>query len=82
MKTCPYNTNTDLTYCVEGVCQRNVAQWVDYLGCCTGPLFCPDFNLTSCGITDITPCSSVTSNPSEIPSPSETPNPSKTRSSS
>ena len=57
---CPRNSNTGLDYCVEGVCQRNVTQWVDYMGCCAGSILRPDFNLTSCGITDTTPCPSGT----------------------
>ena len=55
---CPFNKNGQ--YCVEGVCQRNVTQWANYMGCCAGSLLRPSFNLTSCGITDTTPCSSGT----------------------
>ena len=58
---CPYNSNTESYYCVEGACQRNVTQWTNYMGCCAGSLLHPGFtNLTSCGITDTTPCSSGT----------------------
>ena len=65
---CPYNSNNNLNYCVEGVCQLYVTQWADYMGCCASPLFRPDFNLTTCGITNTTPCSSRPSKPSETPS--------------
>ena len=58
---CPYyNVNSSSQYCVGGVCQRNVIQWVNYMGCCAGSVLHPSFNLTSCGITDTTPCSSGT----------------------
>ena len=56
--TCPIKING--WYCVEGVCQRNVTQWANYMGCCAGSLLRPSFNLTSCGITDTIPCSSGT----------------------
>ena len=29
----------------EGVCQRNVTQWTNYMGCCAGSLLRPDLNL-------------------------------------
>ena len=51
---------SDNWYCVKGACQRNVTQWANYMGCCAGSLLRPTFNLTSCGITDTTPCSSGT----------------------
>ena len=58
---CPYYSNIDGHYCVEGVCQRNVTQWENYMGCCASSfLLAFDFNLTSCGITDTTPCPSGT----------------------
>ena len=57
---CPYNSNTGINYCLEGTCQENVTQYADYMDCCTGPILGHFFNLTSCDITDITPCSSGT----------------------
>ena len=77
-RICPYNRNADIRYCVEGTCQGNVTQWANYMGCCTGPILGYTFNLTSCGITDTTPCSSTTPSPSTPPSPSvaTTPSPS------
>ena len=57
---CPFNINYDFNYCVEGVCQRNVTQWANYMGCCASSLLRPIFNLTSCSITDTTPCPSGT----------------------
>ena len=58
---CPGDSaNNGRLYCVEGVCQRNVTQWANYMGCCASSLLRPIFNLTSCGITDTTPCSSGT----------------------
>ena len=57
-RICPENSNTH--YCTEGACQRNMTQFANYMGCCTGPLFGSGFNFTSCGITDTTPCPSGT----------------------
>ena len=69
-RICPYNININRQYCVEGTCQGNVTQWANYMGCCTGPILGYTFNLTSCGITDTTPCFSTTPRPSTTPSPS------------
>ena len=60
LNICPLYTNTDINYCVEGACQRNVTQWANYMGCCASPLLHPSFNLTSCGIDNTTVCSSGT----------------------
>ena len=59
---CPGDSaNNGRLYCVESACQCNVTQWTNYMGCCAGSLLCPGFtNLTSCGITDTTPCHSGT----------------------
>ena len=57
---CPRNSNTYMRYCTEGACQRNMTQYIDYMGCCTGPLFGHGFNLPSCGIANTTVCSSGT----------------------
>ena len=59
-RICPKNRNTSIYYCTEGACQRNMTQYADYMGCCTGPPFGHGFNLTSCGIANTTVCSSGT----------------------
>ena len=55
--SCPENNTF---YCIEGACQRSVTQWANYMDCCASPILRPYVNLTSCGITDTTPCSSGT----------------------
>ena len=36
---CPNNTNVE--YCIKGVCQSNVTQWANYMGCCASSLLRP-----------------------------------------
>ena len=57
---CPPPSPDAIQYCVKGACQRNVTQWANYMGCCASSILRTDFNLTSCGITDTTPCPSGT----------------------
>ena len=62
---CPtYTCNGSVNaYCIDGPCQDNVTTFVDYMGCCGGPILGFTFNLTSCGITDSNVCSITTVSP-------------------
>ena len=57
---CPYNPHDNyLSYCIDGSCQNNVTQFVDYMECCAVPMLDGYyFNLTTCSITNTDPCPS------------------------
>ena len=46
-------------YCIDGSCQNNVTQFIDYMECCGTPLLNEYyFNLSTCHVTNIDPCPS------------------------
>ena len=57
---CPYNPYDNyFSYCIDGSCQNNVTQFVDYMECCAVPLLdVYHFNLTTCHVTNTDPCPS------------------------
>ena len=56
---CPINYDNYFSYCIDGSCQNNVTQFVDYMECCAVPLLDGYyFNLTTCSITNTDPCPS------------------------
>ena len=56
---CPDNSSS-LDYCIDGHCQDNVTNFINYMGCCGAPLLAVYFNLKSCNVTNTDPCPSAT----------------------
>ena len=56
---CP-NNSSSLDYCIDGPCQDNVTNFINFMGCCGAPLLVVFFNLESCNITNTDPCPSAT----------------------
>ena len=59
----PYNRYDNyFSYCIDGSCQNNVTQFIDYMGCCGAPMVNGYyFNLTTCHIinTDLCPSGTI-----------------------
>ena len=73
---CLYYRN--FQYCSGGVCQRNMTQWANYMGCCARSLLRTRFYVGTCGITNTTPCPSGTVAISSCGTTNTTPCPSGT----
>ena len=58
-RNCGLDFSKYVYYCIDGSCQNNVTQFIDYMGCCGAPLLNGyHFNLTTCPISNIDPCPS------------------------